>query len=237
MSDRSPLPEALDAPEHGRVLLLAPHADDDVIGAGGTASLHALQGDPVHVIVTYDGVMGDPEGKVDPKQLRDVRRREAQEGGALLGLESYEFWGYPEGHSPAPKEIRMAVDVLAGRISELAPDIVYAPWIGEYHLDHHILSRVTRAALEVCGFQGTAWGWEVWSPLVPTRIVDVTKVYPMKVQALKKHVSQIAYGDIVHYALGLNAHRSCYLPKGAHFGEAFAPLGPVSDEDREALSL
>src|SRR6185436_9862342 len=60
-SERAPLPRALLAPARGRVLLLAPHADDDVLGAGGTCALHVRQGDPLHVIVAYDGVEGDPE--------------------------------------------------------------------------------------------------------------------------------------------------------------------------------
>ena len=67
--------------------------------------------------------------------------------------------------------------------------------------------------------------------------MDVTRIYPMKVQALKKHCSQIEYADIVHYGLGLNAHRSVYLPANSHYGEAFAPLGPVSEADRAALGL
>ena len=31
---------------------------------------------------------------------------------------------------------------------------------------------------------------------------------------------------------GLNAYRSLYLPKGATYAEAFAPLGPPSEADR-----
>ena len=239
MTGRSPLPEAIleGQLEHGSVLVLAPHADDDVLSCGGTASLHAMQGDPVHVIVVFDGTKGDPEGHFAPDELRDTRRAEAHAGGALLGLESYEFWGYPEGHEPAAYELQMACDGLAKRLEELEPDIVYAPWIGEQHVDHHMLARVTRAAIEKAGFRGTAWGWEVWSALVPTRVVDVTKVYPMKVQALRQHRSQMRYGDIVHYGLGLNAHRSCYLPADGHFGEGFAPLGPVDPQDRATFLL
>ena len=237
MNERAPLPEAVHDPDPGRVLVIAPHADDDILGCGGTASLHALQKDPVHVLVVYDGVAGDPEGRFDPAELVEIRRAEARAGGACLGLEDYEFWGYPEGHVPAAAEIRIGAERLASRMAELEPDIVYAPWIGEYHLDHHVLARVVRAACALSDFRGTAWGYEVWTPLVATRIVDVTRVYPMKVQALKKHQSQLQYADIVHYGLGLNAHRSVYLPEGSHFGEGFCPLGEADEEDRAALGL
>jgi LmbE family N-acetylglucosaminyl deacetylase len=237
VNERAPFPETVTSPEHGRVLVVAPHPDDDLLGCGGTASLHALQGDPVHVVIAYDGLLGDPEGRYDRTELARMRREEAVAGGACVGLEHYEFWSYPEGHEPTADELRAGATRLAERMTELGTDTVYAPWIGEQHLDHHVLARVVRLACALSGFSGRAWGYEVWTPLSATLVVDVTRVYPMKVQGLLKHRTQLAYADIVHYGLGLNAHRSLYLPADGHFGEAFAPLGPASEADRAALGL
>jgi LmbE family N-acetylglucosaminyl deacetylase len=234
---RAPLPEALSAPEHGRVLLLAPHADDDVIGAGGTAALHAAQGDAVRVLVVFDGVAGDPERRHDPAELRRTRQAEARAGGAHLGLRDYDFWGYPEGHQPGCEELRAGARRMADYVRGWAPEIVYAPWIGEYHLDHHVLARVARLALALARFSGRAWGYEVWTPLVPTRIVDVSAYYERKVAAIREHRSQLEYTDHVHRALGMQAQRSLYLSAAARWGEAFAPLGPPSAADRAALGL
>ena len=55
VSGRAPTPETVQRPRRGRVLLLAPHPDDDILGAGGTCALHVEQGDPVHVLVAYSG--------------------------------------------------------------------------------------------------------------------------------------------------------------------------------------
>lgn len=237
MNERAPLPAALARPAHGRVLVLVPHPDDDVIGCGATASLHALQGDPVRIVVVYDGAAGDPDEKFDAETLIERRHAEARAGGVCLGLEDYEFWDYPEGHEPDDTQFRAGAERIAQLVRDWKPDFVYAPWIGEQHLDHHILARIARAGLRLAEFQGRALGYEVWTPLVATEIVDVTSVYPMKIQALKKHESQVSYGDPTHYGLGLNAHRSIYLPKGAHFGEAFAPLGEPSAEDLARVGL
>ena len=235
MAGRAPLPETPRALERGAVLVLAPHADDDVIGAGGTAALHARQGDAVRVLVVYDGVAGDPDRRHRPEELRELRRAEARAGGAHLGLSDYDFWGYPEGHEPPPAELREGVARLAEYVRALSPRTVYAPWIGEHHLDHHVLARVARAALELADFRGTAWGYEVWTPLVPTRIVDITPLYELKVRALQEHRSQLEYTDHVHKALGMQAQRSLYLPAGSRWGEAFAPLGAPDEADRALL--
>ena len=234
-SERSPLPRAEAHPPRGSVLLLAPHADDDVIGAGGTACLHALAGDPVHVIVVYSGLQGDPDGRWSPAEYVELRKREARAGGAHLALASYEFWDYPEGHEPTAEQYRAAARRLAGRIEELAPDFVYAPWVGEYHVDHHVLGRATRMALASLDFRGEAWGYEVWTPLVPTRIVDVTSVFERKVAALKEHASQLEYNDLLHMALAITAQRSIYVQQGCRHGEAFRPLGPATEEDLAIL--
>lgn len=232
--ERAPLPEALSRPERGRVMLFAPHPDDDLIGAGLTAHLHRLQGDPVRVVVAYDGALGSAPGGPQGAELVALRQREARAGGAELGLEDYVFLGYPEGHLPGPGEFRAAVGHVRGLLLDFAPELVYCPWIGEHNLDHHVLCRVVRAALDGVGFAGRAFGYEVWSPLIPSRVVDVSAVFDLKRRGLEQHRSQLAHTQLVHHIAGLNAHRALYLHKGARFGEAFAPLG---DPDPADLAL
>jgi N-acetylglucosamine malate deacetylase 1 len=234
--ERAPLPQALARPEPGRVLLFAPHPDDDLIGAGLTAHLHVRQGDPVRVVVAYDGALGGAAGQdLSPAELVAQRAAEARAGGAVLGLKDYRFLGYPEGHLPGPGEFAAAVGQVSALLGDFRPDVVYGPWIGEHQIDHHVLCRVLRAALARSGFRGQAWGYEVWTPLVPTRVVDVTDCFDLKRRGLEKHQSQIAHTQLVHHITGLNAHRAIYLPKGARYGEAFAPLGPSSAEDLALL--
>jgi len=234
-SERSPLPEALARPPHGRVLLVVPHPDDDVLGAGGTVALHVAQGDPVHVLVAYGGLEGDPDHRWAPEEYRALRQREARAGGKHLGLESYEFWSYPEGHLPSNEQLLEAGRRLAQRVRELRVDTIYAPWVGEYHVDHHVLARVVRLAVALADFRGAAWGYEVWTPLVPTRIVDTSTVHARKVAALREHASQLAYRDILEKGLALSAQRAMYLAPETRHGEAFRPLGEPFGSDRELL--
>jgi LmbE family N-acetylglucosaminyl deacetylase len=234
--ERSPLPEALATPPRGRVLALVPHADDDVIGCGGTCALHAAQGDPVRIVVIYSGVEGDPGRRHDPVELARRRQDEARRGGAHLGLADYAFWGYPEGHAPGLAELLVPARRVAETVASYRPDHVYAPWAGEHHVDHHVAARVARMGLFLARYAGDAWGFEVWTPLVPTRIVDITSVYERKVAALREHASQLEYTDHVHKALGMHAQRSLYLPAASRYGEAFRPLGGPSAEEERFLA-
>ena len=238
MNERAPLPETLTSPPRGRVLALVPHADDDVIGCGGTLAKHVAQGDEVTVVVVFDGRRGDPEELHDAEAYVERRRQEARSAGAVLGLADYHFWDYPEGHEPSGPELASAARRIADLMRSQRPDLVYAPWIGEHHLDHHVLARGVRLALEATSFAGEAWGFEVWTPLVATRIVDVTEVQDAKRKALELHRSQIeAIPGFLDKALSLQAQRAMYLAPESRFGEGFRPLGFVDEQDRDLLRL
>lgn len=183
----------------------------------------------------FSGEAGDPDGRFEAGTYAELRQAEARAGGAHLGLADYDFWSFPEGHEPGPEELIAATHKLAACVQEFSPDIVYSPWIGEHHLDHFTLARVARMALFALNFQGQAWGWEVWTPLVPTHIVDITEVYDRKVAALREHRSQLEYQDLVHMGLSISAQRSMYISAEARHGEALAPLGGPSTEDIELL--
>jgi len=237
VSERAPLPEVPARLAAGPVLVFAPHADDDVIGCGGCAALHVEQGDPVRVVVVYDGLAGDPDRRHEPEAYRARRQREAVAGGAHLGLADYAFWDYPEGHEPDRETFSAAAVRVAALVRETRPRSVYAPWVGEHHLDHHVLARVVRAGLALAGFDGEAWGYEVWTPLVATRVVDVSRVLARKQAALAEHRSQLEATEHPLRILGINAHRSIYLPAGATAGEALRPLGAPGARDAAWVGL
>ena len=236
MSERSPLPKTLQKPAKGRVLMFAPHADDDVIGCGGTLAQHAEQGDAVRIVVAYDGRRGDSKQLHEPEAYVAQRRAEALRAGAHLGLSDYEFWDYPEGHEPAPDQMLAAAKCVVAEIERQRPDLVYAPWVGEQHVDHHVLGRVVRLGLALAQFKGLAFGYEVWTPLVPTLIVNISGWYAAKQAALAEHVSQqaeIAHMD--HKDLAISAQRAMYLNPDDLHGEGFCELGPVAGDDRKLL--
>jgi LmbE family N-acetylglucosaminyl deacetylase len=216
-------PEALSAPPRGRALCLSPHPDDDVIGCGGTLALHRAQGDAVRVVVAFDGALGLAPG-VDPS----VRCAEALRAGQRLGVSDYVFLGHPEGHEPRTADLERGATELRGQVAAWAPEVVYVPWMGEQHLDHRTLARVARLAL--AGFQGQVWGYEVWTPLVPARVVDVTSVWGRKLASLREHTSQLERSGLEARMRGMGALRGVHLPAGGRYGEAFEPFRPGEQE-------
>ena len=228
--DRGPRP--IEAWPERRVLVLAPHADDEAIGCGGAMALHADAGAEVHVIVMTDGSRGDrrlDDPELDPANraaLRSLivgmRRAEMAESARVLGAVSVNFLDQPDG-SLAPSTA--CVDALRARLEQIRPELIYLPFAMDTHRDHWQTNRVLQAAL----LDAPSWagdlrvrGYEVWSPLVANRVVDISAVRERKAAALAAHASQLRDRDYQHAIAGLNRYRTIHLPEGqAEAAEAF----------------
>src|SRR3954447_5908513 len=198
-----------------RLLVLAPHPDDEVIGCGGLVRLHLLDGRPVHVVVATDGA-----------QAGDAAQRESESRAALasLGNATIEFLRFPDRELANARELG---DRLAAILREWKPDLIAVPSPLEIHPDHVALSRAfcDLIARDPSLFADLAVArvafYEVSAPLRPNALVDITSVADTKCAAIDAHASQAAIRNYTSYARGLNAWRAMTLPPQVAFGEAY----------------
>lgn len=206
---------------HGRVLLFAPHPDDEVAGPGGTLALHKNAGDPVRVVVATDGIAGDPDQRFDAASYASMRRAESTAGLREVGVDDVTFWGFPDNCVLSAADRERGVLAAVAELERWRPDFVYLPWQREGHPDHHALHQIVTAAMQRVAFAGLALGYEVWNAMLPDVIVDVTSVVEPKRRAMQAHQSQLAYVQYDHALLGLSAYRSLVHLRGRGYGEAF----------------
>src|SRR5262249_16895247 len=95
-----------------RLLVVAPHPDDEVWGCGGLLALHVARGGQVRVLVLTDGASGSgPE-------LAARRERESRAAGAELGVADHVFLGLADGNLGASTEL---VQRLRDELERFAP--------------------------------------------------------------------------------------------------------------------
>ena len=217
-----PLPKSWKRVPKGRVLVFAPHPDDEVAGPGGVLAMHRAQGDAVRVVVSTDGVTGDPDHRFDRASYAALRRAESRAGLQILGVDDVQFWGFPDSCVLSASDLELGVLSAIEALAAFAPDVVYLPWALEGHPDHHALHVIVTRALQRAAFRGLALGYEVWNAMVPDVIVDTTAVFPQKQRAMLAHASQIAYVQYDHCLGGLSAYRALVHQRGKGYGEAFA---------------
>lgn len=202
-------------PATDRILVLAPHPDDETIGCGGTIARLADRGAEVMVVIVTDGqaTKGSPHAASETARRR---RQEAGEACRILGVPSPRCLGLPDGAVAAhADDLVAAVDDLAAAVP---PDLVLAPWLLDGHPDHRaVLAAVARLRLPT---ETRVWGFEAHTPLTPTNVADVTPVIERKRAALEAHATAARAFDL-EATLGLNRWRSLLTGPGVGWAEAF----------------
>jgi N-acetylglucosamine malate deacetylase 1 len=207
-----------------RVVVLAPHMDDEIIGCGGTLARHAARGALITVVFLTDGAGGGtPEASDPAASLTAVRKREAQRALSVLGIDRLEFLDAPDGalaSAGAYLTERLRAILQAGRF-----DLAYLPFFLEEHPDHRAASRVLLDAARGGEFALECMGYEVWTPLFPNCLVNIDTTVERKREALSHYRSQLAEADYAHTQLGLNSYRSAaFLGGTCRYAEAFCAL-------------
>lgn len=211
-------PIELSGPGVDRVVVIAPHPDDEMIGPGGTLIRALDEGTSVHVLYLSDAV--DPSGSLRLAESAEVAER--------VGY-SFELMRRPEGKPEA------LADAIAERLRTEHPGAVFVPFLLDDHPDHRAASLLLAKAHNRGGLPDglEVWAYQVYTSLPPNVIVDITEVAARKRQAIQTwRDSAMRSRDWAHYALGLNAFNSRFRkgPPGEHYVEAFfvLPLGEYS---------
>jgi N-acetylglucosamine malate deacetylase 1 len=204
-------------PSDERIVVLAPHMDDEVIGCGGTLARHIACGSHVTVVFLTDGRGGG--AAAGETNIAATRKHEAQLALAELGITRMVFLDAEDGRLGANADL---VDALRSALVATRPDIVYLPFFLEEHPDHRAASALLSEAVSGAGMSFQCHGYEVWTPLFPNCLVRIDETVEAKRRAIGHYQSQLAEADYLHTALGLNAYRSSALADGeCRYAEAF----------------
>ncbi len=224
-------PRLVDMPEGRRILVLAPHMDDEILGCGGTLRKHVLAGASVTVAFLTDGRHGDPELNASrlpeserrerEQRLVETRKEESRRAADIIGIGNLVFLDQPDGELSVNPKVTAA---LANVLGTTRPDLVYLPFLTERHRDHWETGSVFLEAVRSCDSRFDdmkCCGYEVWSPLLANVLVDIEAVLPQKRLAIQQFESQLRHVDYLNCILGLGAYRSIEHLRGRGHAEAF----------------
>jgi LmbE family N-acetylglucosaminyl deacetylase len=156
-------------PASGRVVVVAPHPDDEILGVGGTLRRLAEQV-TITVVAVTDGEASYP-GRED--EMRRCRPAETAAAFEALGVapEAVVRLGVPDGRVTEGVAFRLAEHIGAG-------DLVLAPWVGDGHPDHDATGMAARHAASARGAVAMAylvWAWH-WAGVDDIPWADAVRV-------------------------------------------------------------
>lgn len=181
-----------------RVLVFAPHPDDEVLGCGGTIARYAAEGNEVYVCTVTKGV--EPLFR---KERVEKTRDEQQTAHKLLGVSRNVYLDFPaamleEAHR---YELNAAVSNV---VEDIRPEIVFIPHFGDMQKDHCLVSEAAMVAVRPRGdcsvkqvysyetLSETEWSIpHVSNAFMPNCFVDISDYLDLKLQAIDCFASQI----------------------------------------------
>lgn len=194
--------------EKARLLVVAPHMDDEIFGAGGLLLQHQDKGSDISVVFCAAGATSEEDL---------MRKAESRIVAQEMAFKQVEWLGLPDGNLSL-YESEMC-ERFAKHLSDNTVDQIFCPFVTDHHRDHTATAMGVARAIEKTGWRGDVWCYEVWSPLWPNVTIDISSVVARKRKAIELYTSQV---QTLHYTegiLGLNRYRG--LRTYTDYAEAF----------------
>lgn len=193
-----------------KVLVVAAHPDDEVLGCGGTIARHALSGDEVHVMILAEGLTSraSQASSIGSKKDLSELAQAAQKANDLLGVRHLSLHALPDNRLDSLDRLDV-IKVIEEKISAFMPEVIYTHHAGDMNIDHRIIhdavntacrplpSHSVRTLLYFEIPSSTEWQVPGSAPVFcPTWFVDISKNLNAKLDAL--HAYQMEMREWPH---------------------------------------
>lgn len=183
-----------------RVLVVAPHPDDETLGCGGSLLRHKYEGDELYwcIVTTISKNLGWSQEAIKK------RKNEIQ----LIG-KKYNFTDVFNFKLPTTKIDTLPISQLVQNISDvygkIEPEIIYMPFINDIHTDHQIIAKALQSTIKWFrhSYIKKVLMYETLSEtennffqeksFKPNVFVDISQYLDEKVEAMKIYESEIGH--------------------------------------------
>jgi N-acetylglucosamine malate deacetylase 1 len=183
-----------------KVLVVAAHPDDEMLGCGGAIAAHAAAGDEVQIVIAATG--GTSRDDADQAYLEALQAN-ARAAASIVGAAAPRFLNLPDNRLDSV-DLLDIVKLVERVLVETKPEIIYTHFDGDLNIDHGILCRAvltaarplpgasTRAIYAFETLSSTAWFPSTGKrPFAPTHYVDITGHVDAKLDALRCYAGEM----------------------------------------------
>lgn len=178
-----------------KVLVIAPHPDDEVLGCGGTIAKYNQKGNEVYLCIVTKAYTPDWS-----EEFIKNRPREVEAVNKILGILKTSFLDFPTAKlDTIPyKELNEAIFRVVG---EVKPDLLFIPHKGDIHKDHRLIfesslvaaKSATHKIKKILSYEvlsETEWG-RLIDPFIPNVYVNISGTFRNKVKAMEIYDSEL----------------------------------------------
>jgi N-acetylglucosamine malate deacetylase 1 len=220
-----------------RVLVVAAHPDDEVLGMGGTIALHAMiRGDAVRVVCVTDGSSTQYPGD---RAKREQKNDEALRAAAAIGVDDYVHLDLPDMRLDAIAHADLNA-VVEEQVRDFRPSVVYAVH-PDVNRDHKAVfdsvavatrptpGQVVKRVLTYGPTSSIEWTPAGSGSFIPNWFVDIGETLEAKLAAFACYETEHRPPPHPRNERGIRAHAEFYgACAGCHYAEPFVLVRNVA---------
>jgi len=184
-------------PDPSRILIVAAHPDDEILGCGGTMTRLSREGHDVYIAILAEGMSSRSERRedADPQQIKHLHAR-AQQAADKVGGKELVLCKLPDNRLDTVPLLDV-VKIVEGLVARFRPEVIYTHHPGDLNVDHGVVHRAVLTATRPMAGQGvrdvyafevpssTEWSFQRLEPSFrPNVFVDVAESLETKIAAL-----------------------------------------------------
>lgn len=185
-----------------RILVIAAHPDDEVLGCGGSIAKFSAGGDKVFALILGEGAMSRFDTRKDglkskaPAKLKAASARVAR----IMGIKMVSMFNFPDNRFDTVPLLEIA-KVIEKVKNGIKPDIVYTHHRDDLNIDHRITYDAVLTACrplkgetvkEIYSFEvPSSTEWNYPASFNPDVFIDINRTICKKIAALKCYKSEL----------------------------------------------
>lgn len=187
-----------------KVVVLAAHPDDELLGEGGTIRRLADEGVSVHAVILAEGLTSRCIKRSDLNPLELTRLQEdARKAAKEVGYAGIDFCGLPDNRMDG-MELLNIIKMIQSYIEKYRPDTIFTHHHGDLNVDHKITCEAVLTAARPVGAYGvekiyafetpssTEWNYTYREPFRPNVFFDVSDTIEAKIRGMACYTSETA---------------------------------------------
>jgi LmbE family N-acetylglucosaminyl deacetylase len=185
-----------------KILVVAAHPDDEVLGCGGTVARLVQEGCEAYTLILGEGITSRDQVRSPEKRKGEIEelKREAHKANDVLGVKEVFMYDFPDNRfdSVALLEIVKTIEKVKKNIR---PDIVFTHYRKDQNIDHRVTYQAVvtstrpftgETVKEIYAFEvqsSTEWSYPL--SFSPNVFFDISQTLETKIGAMKNYVSEL----------------------------------------------
>jgi len=214
-----------------KILVVASHPDDELLGLGGTIRRLVNEGKTAHAVIMAEGITSRSEKREDAdKAALEELKKDAKKAAETVGYSTIDFCGLPDNRMDEV-DLLDIIKIVSKYIEEYKPDTIFTHHHGDLNIDHR---RTYEAVLTACRPTGnygvkriyafetpssTEWNYAYSEPFTPTVYFDVSETIESKIKGMACYRSE---STTYPHPRSAEALRSLASYRGSNVGFAMA---------------